>query len=180
MITARDDRQRDRPRERISAAEQDRDHRVDVRVGRHLRDRRVLEQPRVRRERDQRADHDQVDEGQDGVRIERVRVHLAGLADAPARSRASTTRRSSSAAPSRGTGSDGSVTRDDRNDPVAHDSDASDDEEEPERLGVAAAARQQQQRDAGEPEQHADERATRDTRSPGTRGTARPTAAPPR
>ena len=43
-------------------AERDRDDRVDVGVGGDLRDRRVLEQPRVAREGQQRAERDQVDE----------------------------------------------------------------------------------------------------------------------
>ena len=49
-------------------AERDRDDRVDVGVRRDLRDRRVLEQPRVAREGQQRAERDQVDEPEDRAR----------------------------------------------------------------------------------------------------------------
>ena len=47
---------------RISAAEEDRDHRVHEGVGRDERQRRVPQDPGVRRERDEAADRDEVDE----------------------------------------------------------------------------------------------------------------------
>ena len=60
--------------------EHDRHDRVDVRVGRDLRDRRVLQQPRVGAVRDPRAEHDQVGERDHRARRERGRVDVARLA----------------------------------------------------------------------------------------------------
>ncbi len=48
-------------------AERDRHHRVDVRVGRDPRDRRVLEQPREGREGDERPEDDEVARGRPGT-----------------------------------------------------------------------------------------------------------------
>src|SRR4051794_6132141 len=61
-------------------AEGDRDDRVHVGVGRDLRDRGVLQQPRVGREGQQRPEGDQVGEAEDRARRELGELHVADLA----------------------------------------------------------------------------------------------------
>src|SRR3954463_11440396 len=68
-------------------AEGDRDDRVHVGVGRDLRDRGVLQQPRVGREGQQRPEGDQVGEAEDRARRELGEVHVAELAAGEAEDR---------------------------------------------------------------------------------------------
>ena len=66
--------------DRSQRAERDRHHGIDVRVGGNRADRRVVEEPDVRAEADERADDDEVDERQQARGGERRRVGPAGLA----------------------------------------------------------------------------------------------------
>ena len=104
-----DDRGADdhRDRDRLAVdqpAEQDRHDRVHVRVGRDLRDRHVLQQPRVGRVGEQRAERDQVDEPEDRAQRPGGRVEVAELAADQRRPRTRRGRRAGSASRSRRAG----------------------------------------------------------------------------
>ena len=101
-------------------AEHDRDHRVHVRVGRDARDRRVLEQPGVGGEGEPGAEHDQVGERHDRARRERLEVDVAAPRRPPARRPRSRAPPSSICQPVATSGSPGSFSRGEANEPLAH------------------------------------------------------------
>ncbi len=99
--------------------EQHRDHRVHVRVRRHLGDRRVLQQPGVGRVGDQRPDDDEVDEREDRLRLT-PRARRPARRPAPA-AIARTTPPKTICQAVETSGSAGMRRRGERNDPRAHD-----------------------------------------------------------